>query len=768
MRLSTRLFFIALILIVFLIPAASAVTQYNYTLPGGQFGIIVWNGSAGNYTWQVPANITQATEIVIVGGGGSGGQQRGGGGGAGGFINVTNIPVNGTIQIQIGANGTVGTASLYGTNGGNSSFGVYRADGGGTAGIQNSRNGKDGASGGAGSGNGGAPPNAPGGLSNSTPYQGNWAGSGNNSGEYGGGGGGGSSIWGANGTSSIPGIGGNGTVSYITGQAVNYSWGGDGASTSYGSNAGETKLWNITGYVQTGVGFYNGVGNFQNNGFGGHGGSAAADNTGHGENGIVILKYPLQLTPSTDFVANVTTGQAPLVVGFTDLSGNSPNQWAWDFNNDGIIDSTLQNPTWTYNANGLYTVNLTASNAYGNTTKSKVAYIAVGQPLVSFTGTPTLIDAGQSVQFTDASSGTPTGWNWTFGDGNQTIGTKNPLFTYNVPGTYTVTLNASNMYGYGFGSRVAYIVVQPYGTPIASFTAGTTSGTPGVLAAFTDTSFRGGNVTTNYTWNFGDAFSPSNIVYTNGSTTHVYGNAGTYFPTLTLTNLVGTSTYTGPQITVSIAQNQQNIWYSPKQISITIVSFNPAGVHQPNAKIYINVNGTSLQSITQLQTIFGISQTAANQMANGTLIMQGVTDGEGVGVFTIQSSLTYNCVVTDPNTGLNYSTQLFPGLDPYTIWIGQSAINQTGVNVVQAQLNNTALYTYQPDPSNVTDSLRYQDISGYTTDVLFIVKAAGNMTIMYQQDLGNPGTGVVLANWTHLNQRGQGYYFYYNASRSTP
>lgn len=48
------------------------------------------------------------------------------------------------------------------------------------------------------------------------------------------------------------------------------------------------------------------------------------------------------------------------------------------------------------------------------------------------------------------------------------------------------------------------------------------------------------------------------------------------------------------------------------------------------------------------------------------------------------------------------------------------------------------------------------------------MKAAGNMTTIYEVDLGNPGTGVVLANHTHKNVRGQGWYYYYNATRVTP
>ena len=79
---------------------------------------------------------------------------------------------------------------------------------------------------------------------------------------------------------------------------------------------------------------------------------------------------------SADFTANPVKGVAPLTVKFTDNSaGNKPFTYAWDFNNDGIIDSTEQNPTYTYSTLGNYTVKLTITNAYG--TDEKIINIIV-------------------------------------------------------------------------------------------------------------------------------------------------------------------------------------------------------------------------------------------------------------------------------------------------------------------------------------------------------------------------------------------------------
>jgi PKD repeat protein len=84
--------------------------------------------------------------------------------------------------------------------------------------------------------------------------------------------------------------------------------------------------------------------------------------------------------PTAAFSANRTSGNTPLDVAFTDSSTNSPTSWAWDFNNDGVTDSTSQNPTYTYSSAGTYTVTLTATNAGGSDYEIKSNYITASTP----------------------------------------------------------------------------------------------------------------------------------------------------------------------------------------------------------------------------------------------------------------------------------------------------------------------------------------------------------------------------------------------------
>ena len=65
---------------------------------------------------------------------------------------------------------------------------------------------------------------------------------------------------------------------------------------------------------------------------------------------------------------------------------------------------------------------------------------------------------GQTVQFNDASSFNPTSWQWTFNAGSpSTANTQNPEVLFPGPGTYSVTLTASN--SYGTNTVTQYIVV---------------------------------------------------------------------------------------------------------------------------------------------------------------------------------------------------------------------------------------------------------------------------------------------------------------------
>jgi PKD repeat protein len=79
--------------------------------------------------------------------------------------------------------------------------------------------------------------------------------------------------------------------------------------------------------------------------------------------------------PIPEFSSDVRSGPAPLAVQFFDESGGYPMEWAWDFG-DGEV-SFEQNPFHVYSAPGIYTVQFTAENKWGNATIRKEDFIIV-------------------------------------------------------------------------------------------------------------------------------------------------------------------------------------------------------------------------------------------------------------------------------------------------------------------------------------------------------------------------------------------------------
>jgi len=91
-------------------------------------------------------------------------------------------------------------------------------------------------------------------------------------------------------------------------------------------------------------------------------------------------------TPVANFTADVTTGDAPLTVQFTDASTGAES-WSWDFG-DGAT-STDRNTTHSYQSAGTYTVTLTVENSAGSdSATATITVIEPGEP--GETGTLTL------------------------------------------------------------------------------------------------------------------------------------------------------------------------------------------------------------------------------------------------------------------------------------------------------------------------------------------------------------------------------------------
>jgi PKD repeat protein len=131
----------------------------------------------------------------------------------------------------------------------------------------------------------------------------------------------------------------------------------------------------------------------------------------------------------------------------------------------------------------------TGAYAYGGTLSASEQWVAAlvtfktvptspapTAPTASFTAAPTSGAAPLAVQFTDTSTGSPTSWAWSFGDGT-TSAAQNPSHPYSTAGTYTVTLTVTNSVGGDTLTRAGLISVSsPPSSGSVGYQDGSTSG----------------------------------------------------------------------------------------------------------------------------------------------------------------------------------------------------------------------------------------------------------------------------------------------------
>ncbi len=97
------------------------------------------------------------------------------------------------------------------------------------------------------------------------------------------------------------------------------------------------------------------------------------------------------------------------------------------------------------------------------------------EPVSNFTVDLKDGNAPLRVQFLDLSINDPTSWSWSFTGGTPSTSTiQNPVVTFNNPGTYSVTLTASNGFGSDANTKNAYITVN-VGTGIDDINTGNIS-----------------------------------------------------------------------------------------------------------------------------------------------------------------------------------------------------------------------------------------------------------------------------------------------------
>ncbi len=192
-------------------------------------------------------------------------------------------------------------------------------------------------------------------------------------------------------------------------------------------------------------------------------------------------------------------------VAFTDQSTSAPDEivsWDWDF---GGLDSSLeQNPSFTFDDDGVHTVCLTVSDddSRTDTVCHDVTIDDLG-PTAAFDWIPEPQDEGLAVDLTDLSTSAPdpiASWSWDFG-GLGSSSVQNPSFTFDDDGTYTVCLTVTD--DDGSSDTVCHDVTIDDLGPTAAFDWTPMTPDENEMVDFTDWSTSSPDAIINWAWDFG-------------------------------------------------------------------------------------------------------------------------------------------------------------------------------------------------------------------------------------------------------------------------
>jgi|694.fasta_scaffold05876_2 PKD repeat protein len=152
---------------------------------------------------------------------------------------------------------------------------------------------------------------------------------------------------------------------------------------------------------------------------------------------------------TANFTAPATS--STLKVDFANSSSNATSYF-WDFGVSGSTTDTASamSPSFTFPANGKYTVTLTARSKCGNSVKTMEITINDVSilPVVDFTFVQGTATGSREFTFTNTTveKGLTINYTWNFGDGG-TASTKDASHTYTANGSYSVKLIANHIYG---------------------------------------------------------------------------------------------------------------------------------------------------------------------------------------------------------------------------------------------------------------------------------------------------------------------------------
>jgi len=220
---------------------------------------------------------------------------------------------------------------------------------------------------------------------------------------------------------------------------------------------------------------------------------------------------------------------------FVDKSGANAVKWEWDFDNNGSVDATIKNPTYTFTTAGLLPVKQTVTFNDGCVkTVSKSVNIVGATPDFTYS-TANACPPAYTVSFTSistVSSGSSiSNYAWDFdNNGTPDSNVSNPTFSFNAAGTYPVRLIITTTAGCQFTKLINVDVAST----TVDYTALPNTGCIPLSTVFLAKASNVSDPIVSYLWDFGDGKTS-----TESNPIHTYTISGKFDVTLTATTQKG-------------------------------------------------------------------------------------------------------------------------------------------------------------------------------------------------------------------------------------
>jgi len=356
-----------------------------------------------------------------------------------------------------------------------------------------------------------------------------------------------------------------------------------------------------------------------------------------------IKRYSSIYAPPVADIASLAEVCVNGTVNFSSAASTAPGStvsgWTWNFGDGSPADNT-QNPTHTYAASGIKTVQLTVSTAAGCTSIPDTAYLTVNAlPTADFSDT--INCTTRSVGFTDLStpnSGAINQWSWNFGGTEGTATAQNPTHVFTNDGNQQVTLTVKTDKGCSSAPVTKPVFINA--RPVADFDLPGNVCLPGAAATFNNTTtISDGSISTvTYSWTFGDG-GTDNIK----NPTHNYTAVGPHVVVLTATSsngCIGTQTKTYDKV------------YAQPVAVITA----PTGVCLGNAASFSSASSTAPAS-----TVTGWSWSFGDAPLPGASAVQNPTyTYTGSGPRSVSLTVTSAAGCTSAPANVNFNVNLSP------------------------------------------------------------------------------------------------------------